>query len=310
MSDLFATYEYLLTSSLCVLALLGMGTSLTVAAFRDVAARPRTLLLIAFVQLVVGPLLAIGLSRVSEQPTGIALGMVLVTALPGGLFSNVFALLARAHLALSVSATAVCTLGSLVMTTLVLRVFGPSQLPAQIQMPVGSIVFEIVACLLLPLSAGMLLRRYLPRQAPLIGRLCVRAATAMLVVYVFAAFQSGRIDLSAFGWTTHLVIIVLAVLQVLACFVLAWPFRVTSLESFTCQLEVVVRNIHLGLLLKASLFPASESSDLSSQVMFVLLYYGGTSIVTGLVMVLIRRIELRVMGDRHRAPPPPDLQGW
>jgi len=308
-SDLFAKYEYLLTSSLCVLALLGMGTTLSLAAFRDVARKPRALLLIAFVQLVVGPLLAVGVSRVANQPTGIAVGMLLITALPGGLFSNVFVLLARAHVALSISATAVCTLGSLVMTALVLRIFGASHLPAEIEMPVGSIVFEIIVCLLLPLSAGMLLRRRLPRQAPLIGRLCIRAATVLLVVYVIAAFQSGRIDLSAFGWTTHVAIIALALLQILACFLLAWPFRVSALESFTCQVEVVVRNVHLGLLLKASLFPASESSELSSQVMFVLLYYGGTSIVTGVMMVLVRRTELRVMGEGHRALPPPDLRG-
>lgn len=306
----FPAYEYHLSASLCILAMLGMGTALPPAAFRDVARRPRTIALVFVVQLVIGPLLAIGLSQAFAQPSGIAAGMLLVTALPGGLFSNVFALLSRAHVALSISATAVCTLGSLVTTTLVLKTFASGHLPDQFQMPIGQIVFEIVACLLLPLVTGMAIGRWREDLAKRLGRICVRFATLLVVVYVVAALQSGRIDLRAFGWTTHAVIIALCVLPIFICMAAGRLFRVTKLESFTCQMEAVVRNVHLGLLLKASLFPAGADVSLSAEVLFVLLYYGGASLVTGVVMTVIRRIELAIFKERHWAPPPPELQGW
>src|SRR5690606_4959771 len=44
----FAAYEYFLTASLCLLAMLGMGTALPAEAFRDVARRPRCIGLILF----------------------------------------------------------------------------------------------------------------------------------------------------------------------------------------------------------------------------------------------------------------------
>ncbi len=177
-------------------------------------------------------------------------------------------------------------------------------------MPLTAIVVEIVFGLLLPLTVGMLIRRARPRHARWIGRWALRGATALLVFYVVASFQSGRIDLASFGWRTHAAIILLDVLQIVACVLLSWPFRVTTLESFTCQLEVVVRNTHLGLLLSSSLFAARGDWETRATVVFVLLYYGGASLVTGVVMTVLRRIELRVMGDRCKAPPPPELQGW
>lgn len=309
MFENFASYDYYVTASLCVLAMLGMGTTLSTLEFRDVARRPQCLFLVLTVQLIVAPLLALGLARVFQVPTGVAIGMLVVTALPGGLFSNMFALLSRSLVALSISATAVCTLGSLVTTTLVLKAFGSSHIPPHIPMPVGHIVLEICCGLLLPLIVGMAIRRHRPEHAKWIGRIALRAATALLVFYVVASFQSGRIDLTAFGWKTHAAIILLDVLQIAACALLAWVFRVTALESFTCQLEVVIRNVHIGLMLSASLFTAQAEPQTSAAVVFVLLYYGGASIVTGIVMTVIRRIELRVLQEHAQASAPPELTG-
>ncbi len=308
----FAEYELYVTSALCVLALFGMGTTLTGKAFRGVATRPRCLVLILVSQLVMGPFVAIGLSRLLHLSTGITLGLLLVTALPGGLFSNIFALLAKANIALSVSATAVCTLGSLVTTTLVLKTFAGGHLPDDFEMPVGRVLYDITVNLLLPLLAGMALRRRFPERARPVGRWCVRAATALLVFYVVASTQSGRINLRTYGLPTHLAIILLITIQTYGCGALSWVFRLTPLERVTSQIEVSVRNVHLGLLLNASLFPfdATDTDDIGSAVLFVLLYYGGASLVTGLAIAAVRRSDLRHLGDRHPAPPPTELQEW
>ena len=272
----YAEYEYYVTASLCILAMVGMGTTLSLSEFRGVARNPRAILLIVFVQIVVGPLLAIGLAKLFQVPPEVALGMLLVMALPGGLFSNVFAFLSRCDVALSVSATAICTLGSLVTTTLVLKVFAGNHLSESFRMPVERVLFEILFCLLLPLLIGMAIHRLSPGRSKPFGRVCMRAATALLVFVIVAALQSGRIDLSAYGWRIHAAIILLDVSQIGALMLLSWPFRVSSLDSFTGQIEVVVRNVHLGLLLKAALFPAvaDAANGVGSGVIFVLLYYG------------------------------------
>ncbi len=308
----FPEYEFFVTSALCALALFGMGTTLTSEAFRGVADRPRCLVLILVSQLVMGPLVAVGLSKLLYLSPGISVGLLLVTALPGGLFSNIFALYSKASIALSVSATAVCTLGSMVTTTLVLKTFAGDYLPGDFEMPAGRILFDISVNLLLPLVAGMTLRRHLPLQAMPLGRWCVRGATALLIFYVVASVQTGRINLTAYAFPIHLSIILLVVIQSYACVVLSWVFRLTVLERVTSQIEVVIRNVHLGLLLNASLFPfTSDRSDhFGSDVLFVLLYYGGVSLIAGFAIAGVRRFDLRRLGDRHPGPPPPELRDW
>lgn len=308
----FTQYEFYVTSALCVLALFGMGTTLTGQAFRGVAERPRCLVLILVSQLVLGPLVAVGLSELLHLPPGISVGLLLITALPGGLFSNIFTLYAKASIALSVSATAVCTLGSMVTTTLVLETFGGHHFPDDFQMPAGQLVFDISVNLLLPLIVGMSLRRHYPYQAMALGRWAVRGATALMGFYVVASVQAGRINLSDYAFPTHLAIILLVTIQSYGCNVLSWIFRLTVLERVTSQIEVVIRNVHLGLLLNAALFPfASEGSDhIGSGVLFVLLEYGAASMIGGYAIVVVRRFDLSRLGDRHPGPPPPELRNW
>ncbi|MCA9027485.1 MAG: bile acid:sodium symporter [Planctomycetaceae bacterium] len=308
----FAQYEFYVTSALCVLALFGMGTTLTSKAFLGVAERPRCLVLILVSQLVLGPMVAVGLSEFLYLPPGISVGLLLVTALPGGLFSNIFSLYAKASIVLSVSATAVCTLASMVTTTLVLETLGSHHFPDDFQMPAGQLVFDISVNLLLPLITGMALRRHSPYQALTLGRWSVRVATALMVFYVFGSAQAGRINLSAYAFPTHLSIVLLVVIQSYGCNLLSWIFRLSVVERVTSQIEVVVRNVHLGLLLNAALFPfASEGADhIGSDVLFVLLDYGAVSMIAGFAIVGVRRFDLYRLGDRHPGPPPPELQSW
>src|SRR5690606_41987956 len=55
---------------------------------------------------------------------GLALGMILVAACPGGSFSNVMTGLARGNLAVSVSMTAVSSLAATIMTPLNFALYG------------------------------------------------------------------------------------------------------------------------------------------------------------------------------------------
>lgn len=306
----FPDYELYVTSALCVLALFGMGTTLTGQAFQGVMQRPRCLVVILLSQLVMGPLIAIGLCRFFHLPPGICIGLLVVTALPGGLFSNILALYAKASITLSVSATAVATLGSLVTTTFVLETFADEQSLVGLEMPAGQILFDIGFNLLFPLIAGMALRRHYPVQALPMGQWAVRGATVLMIYYIFASVQVGRIDLWAYGLPTHLSIILLVTLQSYGCNLISWIARMTVLERVTSQIEVVVRNVHLGLLLNASLFPVGSSvtNDLGAGVLFVLLYYGATSLIGGLMIVGVRRFDLYRLGDRHPGPPPPELR--
>lgn len=292
----YAQYEYTLAATLLICAMLGMGTTLDPGDFRRVLRTPQGVLLMLGMQLLLTPLLAIGLSRLLGVRAGIAVGMLVVAAIPGGLFSNVFTYFARGNVALSISATAVCTLGCLITTTLVLKVYGASLVPPKFAMPVGRILFEITCCLLLPLSLGMLCRRYLPRVHERLGKICIRGSVVLLLVIVVGSITSGRLDISAYGWRSIVAMIAFGIISYYVCFPLGFAMRMSKNDMVTIGIEAVVRNAHLGILLKASLFPAIAGVDdpIADGVLFVILFYGGVSLVIGPAIVVFRRLELSV----------------
>ena len=84
MFERYPEYEYLLASGQLAFAMLGMGALLAPRDFVDVFRRPKALGLGLAIQLVTVPLVALVLGRVLPVPPGIAAGLALVAAVPGG----------------------------------------------------------------------------------------------------------------------------------------------------------------------------------------------------------------------------------
>jgi BASS family bile acid:Na+ symporter len=170
-------------------------------------------------------------------------------------------------------------------------------------MPVVRILFEIMCCLLLPLGLGMLTRRYLPAVHAKLGTICIRCSVVLLAIFIVGCLTSGRVDVRAYDWRTPAALIAFSVVSYYLCFPLGLLLRLRVDDMVTVGLEVVVRNAHLGILLKASLFPAvaGVADPIADGVLYVILFYGGVSIVFGGIQVIGRRVELRLYEARCAA---------
>jgi predicted Na+-dependent transporter len=62
-----------------------------------------------------------------------------------------------------------------------------------------------------------------------------------------------------------------------------WLLRLSWNDTFAICIEVLTRNAHLGVLLKASLFPSDSATDnaLGDGVLFVVLFAGFAALVIG-----------------------------
>ena len=304
----YAAYEYYLSALLLVCAMFGMGTSLTVRDFIGIVRAPQGVVLVLLLQVVITPFLALGLAHLLSLPPGIAVGLLLVSALPGGLFSNVLSFLGRGNVALSVTATAICTLLCLMTTSLVLKMHGSAQLPDDFSMPVTRILTEIAFCLLLPLSVGMVVRRLAPAHYPRIAQWCVRASLLMLLLMAVGALSSGRLDLFGFGWRAPLALILFGIGSVWLSYGLGFLIRLPVADTYTVGVEVVVRNAHLGVLLKASLFPAvaDVADPVADGVLYVVLLYGVASLLIAGVETVGHRKQAGLIFGRGTTKPARD----
>lgn len=150
-------YEQAMLTSILFLVMLGMGAAIT---FRDIGAqlrRPGVLILAGAGQFLIMPPTAFLLALALALPTS-AIGLVLMGCMPGGTTSNLYTYFAKANLSLSVIVTVMTTLAAILLTPLLLLVYGGA-LAGDIEIPLGNVVVSLIL-LILPVVIGMAMRRW------------------------------------------------------------------------------------------------------------------------------------------------------
>jgi len=287
----YLAYEYHFASLQLILAMLGMGATLRMAEFVEVLRFPLGFAAGLTGVLVVGPLLALATTSFFDLEPGIAMGLMLIAAVPGGTLSNILTYFARGNIALSISLTGTATLGCLVTTPLVLRVLASELVESDFAMPVGRISVEILMFLLLPLATGLAVGHRFPDRREIISRTAIRASLAVIVVMVVGSVGAGRVDAGAYGSTALVAMLVFCTLLLLAGFGMSLALRLPRRDAVAIGIETSYRNTSLAILIKASLFPAVPGvpDPFADQVLFVALLYAGFSIGVALLPLLIHR---------------------
>lgn len=184
----------LLTSALLPAALaaimIALGLELTTADFRRVVSQPRGVGIGLLNLAVVSPALAFGVAQLFGLPAGLAVGLVLLGASPGGTMANVLTHLARGDTALSVTITAISSLAAAVTVPLYLelasRHFDAQALVGDIA--IGSIVARVFLVTVIPVGVGMWLRHRWPDRV-----MAARPRVAKLAAGLFVLVVAGAI---------------------------------------------------------------------------------------------------------------------
>src|SRR5262245_57960282 len=209
MLDLYQQHEFLLTQIQLVLFMLGMGATLSPADFVEVARRPRFFLIGAAGQFLVAPLLAWIIIDRCGVTDGIAVGLILIAAMPGGAMSKAFTYLGKGNYALSIALSALGTLFSVVTVPAILRLLAYKHIPDEFRMPVWEVVWLVALYLVLPVIVGMAFARALPARRVLFSKICLRAGLALIVVIVAGSLGTGRIHPDEYGWPAPVALILL-----------------------------------------------------------------------------------------------------
>jgi BASS family bile acid:Na+ symporter len=204
------------------------------------------------------PLVTLGLILLLRPHPGIALGMILVAACPGGNMSNYFCMLARANTALSVGLTTVATLGAALMTPLIFAACARAlpELTAQVGVQVSwvDMVRSTLLLIALPVALGALLRHYKPGVAGAIQRPSQWLSGLLLVGFIGGALVTNRV---AFGMYVGHVAGLVAIhngLALLIGYLIAWAAGLDEPERRTIAIETGIQNSGLGLVLIFSFF--------------------------------------------------------
>lgn len=187
------------------LIMFGMGLAISSNDFKVVFMRPKDILIGELSQFIVMPTLAWALTKVFELPTELAIGVILVGCCPGGTASNVITYLSKGDTALSVGITTVSTLLAPFITPLLVYLFAGTM----VNVNAVGMLLSIMYVVILPIAAGMLCQRFLPKVTDAVKPYMPAFSTLMITATVCIVVGHNADKL----WAGGLVIIAVVILH-------------------------------------------------------------------------------------------------
>ena len=154
--------EIVTTIAPFVLALImfGLGLGLTTMDFKRVLNNPKDFFVGFFSQLILLPIVALGIVFLLDLPITIAVGLMIIAAAPGGVTSNILTKFANGDVALSVTLTAVTSLVSILSVPFVVinsaNIIGVS---ISSDISITNVGIKMALVVTVPVLFGMIVRK-------------------------------------------------------------------------------------------------------------------------------------------------------
>jgi BASS family bile acid:Na+ symporter len=249
-------FEEALLAGLVFVIMFGLGAGLTPKDFLLAVKRPQGLIIGWITQFGIMPLLAYVLvvtllfqdSIPREYALPVALGALLMGAVPAGTTSNIFTYFSKGNLALSVMMTTNSTLWAIVMTPLALVFYGgllASDNP-EFEIPVRNIVLTLVI-LLIPVILGMTLRRFSANIGAVL-ELFGGFVGLFFIVFLMATWVPRNWNLLATTpWQVYVVSIGLGLFGIGIAYAITRAIRLHPANARTIALETGIQNGPLAI---------------------------------------------------------------
>lgn len=264
-----------------MLIMFSMGLTLTLGHFALVLRKPVPVAAGLGGQLFLMPLLALAIGFLFQLSPELALGMFIVAICPAGTTSNALTFVGRGNVALAVVLTALSSLVTVFSIPILLSWALPWFLGEGGEVPQLSVLNtmrQLATITLVPIAAGMIVRRFFPDFA---GRLVpyLRPVAFIILVGVIAF----AVAISAEMVLDNLVRVgpAIWVLNVCAMAVglgLGWAIRTDRRNAMTLAIEVGVHNVTLAIFLTQTVL-GSLPLALTQNVYGVVMLLNGTILV-------------------------------
>ena len=256
--------------------------------FREIFRNPKAVISGLFSQYLLFPLITFLLVLFMRPEMGLALGMILIAACPGGNISNFFSLQSRGNVALSVSLTVMATLLAPIMTPLnfefwASRVDYVQPLFETIFIDYYDLALTVLTIMVVPLVLGMFLANRFPRTAEKIFKPLQVLSVLILLAFIVVAF-TGNIEVFLEYWEYFVSLVFIHnAIALFAGFIFARLTGNTFADSKTISIETGIQNGGLGLVIVFAFFGGTGG------MVLLVAWWGIWDIISGLIIAQIYR---------------------
>jgi len=265
------------------LIMLGLGLGLSIKDFTRILRVPKDFFVGFFSQLVILPIVALGIALILNLPETLAIGLMIIAAAPGGVTSNVLTKFANGDVALSISLTAVISLISIVSVPFVVitsaDILGVA-ISSNISMT--GIALKMALVVTVPVIIGMVIRglaeNFILSKINIINKL-----TGWLFVIVFAAIWIEEKDnILTYLAEAGLAVLILNVVMMTLAYFIAKKFVSGIAQQKCIALECGLQNGTLAVFVATLMF--DQVTYMIPTAAYALIMY-----ITGFIFIYILR---------------------
>lgn len=226
----------------------GLGLSLTVDDFKRVYKYPKAVFIGLFCQLIILPIVCLGLTYLFGLSPELAVGLMLLAASPGGPTANLYSHLFGGDVALNITLTAVNSVLALFTLPLIVN-FSIShfmQLNEVVPLQLSKVI-EVFLIVMIPVSIGMIVNsKSKTFTKKIAGIVKVLSAIFLLLIIVAAIFKEKEYILTYFK-QAGLAALTFNILSLLIGYMMARVFLISKSSSLAISMEVGIHNGTLAI---------------------------------------------------------------
>ena len=265
------------------LIMLGLGLGLSLKDFTRILRTPKDFFVGFFSQLVILPIVALGIALILDLPEVLAIGLMIIAAAPGGVTSNVLTKFADGDVALSITLTAVISLISIISVPFVV-ISSANILGVNISKDISmlGIALKMALVVTVPVIIGMVIRgfaeNFISSKIDIINKI-----TGWLFVIVFVAIWIEEKDnILTYLAEAGLAVLILNVVMMMLAYFIAKKFVSGAAQQKCIALECGLQNGTLAVFVATLIF--DDVAYVVPTGAYALLMY-----ITGFIFIYILR---------------------
>ncbi|MFM7637746.1 MAG: bile acid:sodium symporter family protein [Crocinitomicaceae bacterium] len=240
--------------------MLGLGLSLKIADFKRVVKFPKAVFIGLFCQMIILPFVCFGIAKMFNLGPELAIGLMLLSASPGGPTANLFSHLAKGDVALNITLTAINSILTLVTLPLIvewsLDLFGKS---GEISMPFNKIV-EVFLIILIPVSIGMLIHAKAHSFAKMMDKPVKILSALFLVVVIVGAVLKEKENLGNYFEQVGMAALLFNLASMIIGFFVPLFFKIEKKQAIAIGMEIGIHNGTLAIFIALNVLDNSMMS--------------------------------------------------
>jgi bile acid:Na+ symporter, BASS family len=245
--------ELVLPAAIAVI-MCSLGMTLTPADFRRVLVTPRGVAIGMLNLALISPLLALATAELFGLSPELSVGLVLLGASPGGMMANMLTHLARGDTALSITMTAISSVGAIVTVPLFLTLsashFGAGEVGDASML---GVVVRVFAITIVPVAIGMELRRRNRRRIEAIYPRFRNVALVLFGLVILGAIASEHDTVAENAAEVGAAALALNVAAMSLSFAISKLAQLDNRQATAISLELGIHNAALAIAVGATL---------------------------------------------------------